>query len=85
MVVRAGLDPEDIVIPPTVPKRLVQPSRAGKESVQIGNVCLALNVSPHPSTLGTGSVTLWARILGTLLPGGLAGLVSTWHLLIVFS
>lgn len=80
---RAGLGPEDIVIPPAVPKRLMLLSRVGKESVQIGNPHLALNVSPGTSTLGTGFVTLWTCISGNLLPGGQAGLMSTWHLVII--
>lgn len=42
-------------------------------------------LTPYPSTLGTGFVTLWTGILGTLLPGGRVGLMSTWHLLTVFS
>lgn len=40
---------------------------------------------PSPLILGMGLVTRWASILGTLLPGGLAGLMDTWRLAVVFS
>lgn len=33
---------------------------------------------PSPLILGMGLVTRWTSVLGTLLPGGLAGLMGTW-------
>lgn len=36
-----------------------------------------MDISPRPSALGMGFVTLWTGILGTLLPRGLGGLMST--------
>lgn len=88
--VRAWLDPEDAVIPAPCPQVQEQQGEEVAFCLNIGTVCRyhtegLCGCEPLPLILGMGFVTRWASVLGTLLPGGRAGLMGTWRLAVVFS